>query len=178
MTTREKRIAISFGVVLAGTVAVFSIPKARQEPATDPQSPASLIHRLQEMKTLTKSLDLWQERELWLDENTPVYSSGVVASSTVLERITKLFQTHNLKIVTQEIPQADEEDGEADEVSPHFSHVSVRVVSEGELQNMVECIHEIQTPANFTGVEQLSLSVAETGEYSLALLVTHWFILP
>jgi hypothetical protein len=44
------------------------------------------------------------------------------------------------------------------------------------MRDIVQCIHKIQTPTHFMGIDELGLEVGESGTYQATLLITHWFV--
>lgn len=176
MSSREKKLAIAFGSLLGAALLVFVFRTFTAGSAAGSSDPAELLGQLHDMQSTIETKDLWVEREIWLDANTPYHQSEVVASSVLLGRVESIVKSHQLDIITQELTGEDEDDSAEDGADlDHFQHVTIQIVAEGKMQDIVKCIHEIQTPENFTGVEGITLEVAESGDYRATLLITHWF---
>jgi hypothetical protein len=175
MTSKEKKLGIAFGSILTAVVLTIVFRSFSEGSAIGSNDPAELIRQLLDMEATIETKELWIDRELWLDANTPYHQSEVVASSTLLERVSSILKSHQLKVITQELTPREEGEGEEEDRYQNFNHVNVQIVAEGEMQDIVQCIHEIQTPKSFTGIEDLKLEVGESGNYRVTLLITHWF---
>lgn len=176
MSSKEKRLGIVFGslvTVIGLTVLFRSLASGSGSPSNDP---AELLVQLRSMESTLEESDLWKERDLWLDEKTPVYTSEVIASSSLLDKILPIIKSNRLKEINQELTPASEESDEGDAATGDFESVSVRVVVEGAMRDIVQCIHKIQTPTHFMGIDELGLEVGESGTYQASLLITHWFV--
>ncbi len=175
MSSKEKRLGIVFGslvTVIGLTVLFQSLGSGSGSLSNDP---AELLAQLRSMESTLEESDLWKERDLWLDEKTPVYPSEVIASSSLLDKILPIIQSNRLKELSQELSPAAEESEEGGASTGSFESVSVRVVVEGAMRDIVQCIHQIQSPTHFIGIDELSLEVGASGTYQATLLVTHWF---
>ena len=45
----------------------------------------------------------------------------------------------------------------------------------GDLRKIVSCIHGIQTPEKFTGIDKLTIESSEPEGLTVKLLVTQWY---
>jgi hypothetical protein len=176
MSAREKKLAIAFGALLAAAALFFLFRTFAEGSAAGSSDPAVLLGQLQEMQSTIDSKNLWLEREIWLDANTPYHQSKVVASSVLLGKVETILKSCQMDIITQELMSEEDDAIEEDGAGlDHFQHVKFQIVAEGRMQDVVKCIHEIQTPENFTGIEGFNLEVAESGKYRASLVITHWF---
>jgi hypothetical protein len=175
MTSREKKLGIVFGSLLTIVVLGILFRTLTGGSQDGSNNPAELLIQLQDMESIVESKELWNNRELWLNENTPYHQSDVVASSKLLERVSSILKSHQLIVINQELTRSEEDEGADEESVQHFNHVSVQITAEGEVRNIVQCIHEIQTPQNFTGIDDLNLEVGESGGYRVTFLIKHWF---
>lgn len=172
MNSREKKLTIVFGTILLVMLiggGAFKIAKS----TGGGSKPLTL--KLQQVKSILETKDEWEEREKWLQANVPVYASNSAASTKLLERIGKLARAHGLKIESQEIIKVDP--GMDAEVGIFYQHerTEVSVGFSGNIQKMVECIHELQTPQYFTGVDRLTIENSEADGLKYRLLITQWY---
>ncbi|MDF1852301.1 MAG: GspMb/PilO family protein [Verrucomicrobiales bacterium] len=175
MTSREKKLGIAFAILFAVVTVGFIAPMISRMGKGGSSDPSELLEQLQYMRSTFDARELWNDREFWLDGNTPYHQSDVVASSVLLERLSGILESHDLKVVNQQIAEDDDDAISEEAEIQHFNQVTVQIVAEGEMRDIVQCIHEIQTPKKFTGIEELELTVAEAGAYRIDLRVTHWF---
>ena len=176
MSSKEKRLGILFGsmVAIIGLTVLYRSVSSGSSGVSN--NPTELLAQLQSMQSAVEESDLWKGRDSWLDENTPTYASEVIASSTLLDKIIPIIKANRLKEINQELTPASEESDEGDAPTGDFESVSVRVVVEGAMRDIVQCIHKIQTPTHFMGIDELGLEVGESGTYQASLLITHWFV--
>ncbi|MDF1816002.1 MAG: GspMb/PilO family protein [Verrucomicrobiales bacterium] len=173
MTAREKKLAITFG----GLLAVFAVGGVvwKLPDLVGSGKSGSVGRQLEEVKAILKSKDLWEERALWMDGNIPAYSSESVASAKLLERVAKLTKLHGVKIESQEIIKIDPiQDSELGH-DFHYNRTEMSVGLSGDIQRLVKCIHEIQTPEFFTGIDRLTLENSEDEGLKCTLLITQWY---
>jgi hypothetical protein len=176
MTSREKKLAIVFGALVAVLGLGLLFRNFAHVSAFAFGDPAELQHKLLDMQSTVGTASIWGEREIWLDANTPYHQSDVIASSVLLDKAGAVLKSHKLRVITQELKgRVDPEEAADPGAMQHFDHVSVHIVAEGDMQDIVRFIHELQTPENFMGVEELKLEAGESGDYIATLLITHWF---
>ncbi|MDF1816137.1 MAG: GspMb/PilO family protein [Verrucomicrobiales bacterium] len=167
MSGREKKLAVCFSAILIVLVFGWGLRAVAGKGGRS----LELTFQLSEFQELANSCEVWENREQWLSENTLAYPSDVLAASALAERIGILVKAHRLKVSSQELPaKVAGED-------LWYNQTKMKIEVSGDIKNIVECIHEIQDPIFFTGVEQLQLQSSDSGDMACTLELTHWYVL-
>lgn len=105
----------------------------------------------------------WAERNAWLDETVPGFTSNKDASAKLLETVSQAAQTHGLTIGTTEFIEAAKAIGPdglpVEEEEGHFDKAAIKTVLTGVPEKaFFAWLHELQKPKSFLGITRLQIN--------------------
>lgn len=122
-----------------------------------------LRDRLSSMNLAISQGAEWADRNAWLDENVPAFTSNKDASAKLLETVTQAAQANALTIGTTELLEPAKGIGSdglpIEEEEGHFDKASIKTVLTGvQEQAFFAWLHELQKPKSFLGVTRLQIN--------------------
>jgi len=126
---------------------------------------ALLRDRLGSMNLAVSQGAEWAEKNAWLEENVPGFSSNKDASAKLLETVTAAAQKHDLTIGGTELLEAARPIGPdglpAEEEESHFEKASIKTTLTGVTeQSFFTWLHTLQQPKSFIGITRLQINPA------------------
>ncbi len=168
MKKSEKVLLTLFvGLVLAlilgggGVLAVRNYLEVREEVDL-------LRDRLSGMNLAIAEGSDWAEKQAWLDEHAPLFTSSQEASARLLETITREAEKLGLDIGAKEfLEQARQidSDGELVEEEGSFAKATVKTTLSGVSEKpFFAWLHALQTPESFIGIMRLQINPSGTNK--------------
>jgi hypothetical protein len=115
-----------------------------------------------------KERNLWLARKKWIEATQPRIRPNQVPQSELLESLTSAAASDHLEIQEQSFG--------ANESTPNYQSVAVRLKLSGPLQDVIKWLVQIQQPELFQAVTSFSLKSAnEPPTVSLELEVARWY---
>jgi hypothetical protein len=96
-----------------------------------------------------EKLDIWKQRQKWIQEHEPVLGDEGDAKAQVLQYVLKGARDHHLEILEQSLN--DSQQGAAG------TRVNVGVKVKGPMQSLCQWLADLQKPDSFYAVSQFSL---------------------
>jgi len=154
-----------FGIVLlgGGAFALRHYFEVRDE--TD------LLHdRLSSMNLAISQGSEWAERNDWLNENVPAFTSNKDASAKLLERVAQAAQEQALTIGATEFLEPTRPIGSdglpiEDEEQSYFDKAAIKTILTGvQEQALFAWLHQLQKPGSFLGITRLQINPSGTNK--------------
>ncbi|WP_395715438.1 hypothetical protein [Prosthecobacter sp.] len=150
--------ALFIGIVLVGggLFAFRNFLEVRDEVAL-------LRDRLASMNLAISQGAEWAERNAWLDETVPGFTSNKDASAKLLEVVSQEAQKHSLTIGTTEFLEPARVIGAdglpVDDEEGHFDKAAIKTILTGVPEKaLFSWLHELQKPGSFLGVTRLQIN--------------------
>jgi len=107
----------------------------------------------------------WAEKNTWLEENVPGFTSHKDASAKLLETVTAAAQKHDLTISGTELLEPARTIGPdglpVDEEEGHFDKAAIKTTLTGVTeQAFYTWLHTLQQPQSFIGITRLQINPA------------------
>jgi hypothetical protein len=125
-----------------------------------------LRDRLGSMNLAVSQGTEWAEKNAWLEESAPGFTSNKDASAKLLETVTAAAQKHDLTIGGTELLERTRAIGTdglpvEDEEESHFEKASIKTTLTGvSEQAFFTWLHALQQPKSFIGITRLQINPA------------------
>jgi hypothetical protein len=106
----------------------------------------------------------WADKQTWLDENVPAFTSNKDASAKLLETVTQEAQKQSLTLGTTEFLEPTRAIGTdglpvEEEEESHFDKAAIKTILTGVPEKaFFAWLHELQKPKSFLGITRLQIN--------------------
>ncbi|MFO1482963.1 MAG: hypothetical protein U1F71_06300 [Verrucomicrobiaceae bacterium] len=169
MKKSEKMLLGVFGALFIGIVLVGGGMLAFRNYLEVRDEVDLLRDRLSSMNLAVSQGTEWAERNVWLDENVPSFTSNKDASARLLETVTQEAQKQALTIGATELLEQAKAIGSdglpVEEEETYFDKASIKTTLTGVTeQAFFAWLHELQKPASFVGITRLQINPSGTNK--------------
>lgn len=140
MTSRERNLAITFGLLIFTILNLIFLPKLKQWGNNLTVAKQSLENQQMAADSWLSQADLWHGREQWLLQNQPQFTDST-SPATLVDALQKLAEQHQVTIEQQDLTEYP--------TSGDFAATAVTLRMSGSLDAMIRWLYAVQQPQEF-----------------------------
>lgn len=140
MTSRERNLAILFGLLIFFVLNLIFLPKLKQWGASLEIEKQKLEGQQLAADSWLSQADFWESRAQWLNQHQPTFTDNV-SPATLVDALRSLAEQHGVTIEHQDLTEFP--------TSGDFSATGVTLRMSGSLESMIRWLYAVQQPEQF-----------------------------